>query len=648
MKNRPINTTELSMPAPAGEKKPQRRRAGSKTRDGKNPGTKAQAGAKSADTKRAAKPSHKRPQKEEQQKKARAQAMPGAAKKRTPAPKAAGRGKHKNTASGVKIIPLGGIGEVGKNMTVIEWEDNILVVDCGLVFPRQDMLGIDYVIPDITYLEKNKSKIKGFVLTHGHEDHIGATPYVLDKFNVPVYGTKLTLALVELKLSEHGIKQNNLRCVKEGDKVNCGVFEIEFIKVSHSIDDAVGLAIKTPAGMIVHTGDFKVDYTPTDGKIIDLNKFTQLGNEGVLALLSDSTNAERPGYTISEKAVGQTFERYFSEAKGRIIIATFASNIHHIQQVVDAAKKFNRKICLTGRSMVRIQKVATELGYLDIPEKMLIEIDDISSVRDNKIVVLTTGSQGEPMSGLVRMASGEHAKMEIKRGDTVIISSTPIPGNEKYVSDVINLLYRKGANVIYGSMAQVHVSGHACQEELKLMLSLVKPQYFIPVHGEYRQIYSHAALAESMGIKNKNIFISEIGKPIILHSKGIEIGESVPSGIVMIDGLGIGDVGSVVLRDRKLLSLDGLFVSIVAISRQTGEIVSGPEILSRGFVYMKEAENLLDEARAIVRETVEDCLYEDRLSDSANMKNRIRKALNTYLYTRTKRSPMILPVILEI
>ena len=647
MKNRPINTTELSMPAPAGEKKPQRRRTGSKTRDGKNPGTKAQASANSADAKRAAKPSHKRPQKEEQQKKARAQAASGASQKRTSAPKT-GRSRHKNATSGVKIIPLGGIGEVGKNMTVIAWEDNILVVDCGLVFPRQDMLGIDYVIPDITYLEKNKSKIKGFVLTHGHEDHIGATPYVLDKFNVPVYGTKLTLALVELKLSEHGIKQNNLRCVKEGDKVNCGVFEIEFIKVSHSIDDAVGLAIKTPAGMIVHTGDFKVDYTPTDGKIIDLNKFTQLGNEGVLALLSDSTNAERPGYTISEKAVGQTFERYFSEAKGRIIIATFASNIHRIQQVVDAAKKFNRKICLTGRSMVRIQKVATELGYLDIPEKMLIEIDDISSVRDNKIVVLTTGSQGEPMSGLVRMASGEHAKMEIKRGDTVIISSTPIPGNEKYVSDVINLLYRKGANVIYGSMAQVHVSGHACQEELKLMLSLVKPQYFIPVHGEYRQIYSHAALAESMGIKNKNIFISEIGKPIILHSKGIEIGESVPSGIVMIDGLGIGDVGSVVLRDRKLLSLDGLFVSIVAISRQTGEIVSGPEILSRGFVYMKEAENLLDEARAIVRETVEDCLYEDRLSDSANMKNRIRKALNTYLYTRTKRSPMILPVILEV
>lgn len=635
------------MPASAGEKKNQKRRTGSKTRDSKNAGTKAQASAKSADTKRSARPSHQRSPKEEQQKKTRAQAVASAAKKRTSAPKSRG-GRRKNAASGVKIIPLGGIGEVGKNMTVIEWEDNILVVDCGLVFPRQDMLGIDYVIPDITYLEKNKSKVKGFVLTHGHEDHIGATPYVLDKFNVPVYGTKLTLALVELKLSEHGIKQNNLRCVKEGDKVNCGVFEIEFIKVSHSIDDAVGLAIKTPAGMIVHTGDFKVDYTPTDGKIIDLNKFTQLGNEGVLALLSDSTNAERPGYTISEKAVGQTFERYFSEAKGRIIIATFASNIHRIQQVVDAAKKFNRKICLTGRSMVRIQKVATELGYLDIPEKMLIEIDDISSVRDNKIVVLTTGSQGEPMSGLVRMASGEHAKMEIKRGDTVIISSTPIPGNEKYVSDVINLLYRKGANVIYGSMAQVHVSGHACQEELKLMLSLVKPQYFIPVHGEYRQIYSHAALAESMGIKNKNIFISEIGKPIILHSKGIEIGESVPSGIVMIDGLGIGDVGSVVLRDRKLLSLDGLFVSIVAISRQTGEIVSGPEILSRGFVYMKEAENLLDEAKAIVRETVEDSLLEDRFSDSANMKNRIRKALNTYLYTRTKRSPMILPVILEI
>ena len=663
MKNKLVNTSELSIPAESpGKKKLGRRVSGRKGQEKQNKAAKQsvekeERNAKKAEQRQPQKRKTARSSSAPKEKMASVTAIDRSARISITAKERGGRNKGKGNGrkekkakktAGIKIIPLGGIGEVGKNMKVIEWEDNILVVDCGLVFPRQDMLGIDYVIPDITYLEKNKSKIKGFVLTHGHEDHIGATPYVLDKFDVPVYGTRLTLALVELKLSEHGVKHRHLKCVEAGDKVNCGVFEIEFIKVSHSIDDAVGLAIKTPVGMIVHTGDFKVDYTPIDGKITDLHKFAQLGSAGVLALLSDSTNAERPGYTISEKTVGQTFERYFSEAKGRIIIATFASNIHRLQQVVDAAKKFNRKICLTGRSMVRIHKVATELGYLNIPEKMLIDIDDIHSVRDNKIVVLTTGSQGEPMSGLVRMASGEHSKLEIKRGDTVIISSTPIPGNEKYVSDVINLLYRKGANVVYSSIAQVHVSGHACQEELKLMLSLVRPQYFIPVHGEYRQIYSHASLAESMGIPNKNIFISEIGKPIELHPDAVKLGESVPSGIVMIDGLGIGDVGSVVLRDRKLLSMDGLFVSIVAISRQTGELVAGPEILSRGFVYLKEAENLLEDAKSIVRKTVEECLLENLQSDEALIKNRVRKELNTYLYTRTKRSPMILPVIIEV
>ncbi|MBC8537458.1 ribonuclease J [Christensenellaceae bacterium NSJ-63] len=507
----------------------------------------------------------------------------------------------KRTGAGsrkLKIIPLGGIGEVGKNMTVVEWQNNILVIDCGMMFPKEEMFGVDYVIPDITYLTKNADKIKGFVITHGHEDHIGATPYVLDKFNVPVYGTRLTLALIETKLAERGVKNKNLRCIQAGEKVKCGCFEIEFIKVSHSIDDAVGIAIHTPEGVIVHTGDFKVDYTPIDGKVIDLNKFGELGKEGVLALMSDSTNAERPGFTISEKSVGATFSEYFKDAKGRIIIATFASNIHRLQQVIDEAKRYNRKICLSGRSMVR-------------------------------------------------MASGEHAKLGIKAGDTVIISSTPIPGNERYVSDVINMLFRKGANVVYGKMAQVHVSGHACQEELKLMLSLTKPQYFIPVHGEYRQIYNHAALAYDIGMKKKDVFIPEIGRAIELTRKSAQFGETVPSGIVMIDGLGIGDVGDVVLRDRKLLSQDGLFIVVVTVSKENAELVSGPEIISRGFVYMKESEDLLDHARDIVKKIVADCGH-GRVHEWMNLKGKIKKSLSSYLYNMTKRSPMILPIVIEV
>ena len=556
----------------------------------------------------------------------------------------------KRTGAGsrkLKIIPLGGIGEVGKNMTVVEWQNNILVIDCGMMFPKEEMFGVDYVIPDITYLTKNADKIKGFVITHGHEDHIGATPYVLDKFNVPVYGTRLTLALIETKLAERGVKNKNLRCIQAGEKVKCGCFEIEFIKVSHSIDDAVGIAIHTPEGVIVHTGDFKVDYTPIDGKVIDLNKFGELGKEGVLALMSDSTNAERPGFTISEKSVGATFSEYFKDAKGRIIIATFASNIHRLQQVIDEAKRYNRKICLSGRSMVRIANVATELGYLNLPEKMQISMEEVDSVRDNKVCILTTGSQGEPMSGLVRMASGEHTKLGIKAGDTVIISSTPIPGNERYVSDVINMLFRKGANVVYGKMAQVHVSGHACQEELKLMLSLTKPQYFIPVHGEYRQIYNHAALAYDIGMKKKDVFIPEIGRAIELTRKSAQFGETVPSGIVMIDGLGIGDVGDVVLRDRKLLSQDGLFIVVVTVSKENAELVSGPEIISRGFVYMKESEDLLDHARDIVKKIVADCGH-GRVHEWMNLKGKIKKSLSSYLYNMTKRSPMILPIVIEV
>ncbi len=555
------------------------------------------------------------------------------------------RTKQKQT---LKIIPLGGIGEVGKNMTVIEYGDDIIVIDCGLMFPGEDMLGVDYVIPDTTYLEKNKEKIRAFILTHGHEDHIGATPYVLPVFaTVPVYGTRLTLALVELKLSENRASSGKLNRIEPGDKVKCGVFEIEFIKVSHSIDDAVGLAITTPLGVIVHTGDFKVDFTPIDGKIIDIPRFTELGNKGVLALMSDSTNAERPGYTISEKSVGESFEKYFSEATGRIIITTFASNIHRLQQVIDVAKKYNRKVCLTGRSILKITSVAKELGYLDLPEKMLLRIEDINSVRDRKVVILTTGSQGEPMSGLVRMAAGEHARLDIKPGDMVIMSSSAIPGNEKYISNVINMLYRRGATVIYGALAQVHVSGHACQEELKLMLSMVKPNYFIPVHGEYRQIYNHAALAYSMGMNKKDVFLAEIGLPIEFKQASASFGEPVDSGIILIDGLGVGDVGKVVLRDRKLLSQDGLFIVVITVSKERRELALEPEIISRGFVYMKESEDLLEHAKSLVIRTVKDCM-KAKTGGWMSIKNKLRRALSSYLYRKTKRSPMILPIVIEV
>ena len=552
--------------------------------------------------------------------------------------------KNKNA---LKIIPLGGIGEIGKNMTVVEYGKDIIVIDCGLMFPENDMLGIDYVIPETEYLQKNKEKIRAIILTHGHEDHIGATPYILPKFSVPVYGTKLTLALVEIKLAEHGVKNQKLNCIEPGSRVKCGVFEVEFIKVSHSIDDAVALAIHTPEGTIVHTGDFKIDFTPIDGKVADIQRFSELGKEGVLALMSDSTNAETPGYTISERSVGQSFEKYFSEAKGRIIIATFASNVHRLQQVIDVAKKYNRKICLTGRSILRISSVAKELGYLTIPEKMIVEMDEVDRVRDNKIVILATGSQGEPMSGLVRMAEGEHSKLNIKQGDMVILSSSSIPGNEKNISHVINLLYRQGAKVVFGEMAQVHVSGHACQEELKLMLSMVKPQYFIPVHGEERHLYRHANLAYDMGIKRRNVFIPQLGLPIELKKKSAKYGEAVEAGLVMIDGLGVGDVGSIVLKDRQVLSQDGLFVVVLTLSKGQYGLVTDPEILSRGFVYVKEAENLMINAKKLIIRTVEECMRTKGTS-WATIKNRVKSALSSYLYNKTKRSPMILPIIIEV
>lgn len=567
--------------------------------------------------------------------------------KRNPKKQDIRRNEVKKPEGMLKIIPLGGIGEIGKNMTAFEWEDDIIVVDCGLAFPREDMLGVDYVIPDTTYLERNRSKLRAFIITHGHEDHIGATPYVLRHFAVPLYGTRLTLALVETKLQEHGVKGVNYNIVKPNDKIRCGEFTVEFIKVSHSIDDAVGLAIDSPAGVVVHTGDFKVDFTPVDGKLIDMHKFAEYGKRGVLALISDSTNAEREGYTISERSVGMALENYFKEAKGRIIVATFASNIHRLQQVVDEAKRYNRKICLSGRSMIRIANVATELGYIKLPEKMQISMDELSEMKDNRVVILTTGSQGEPMSGLVRMASGDHTKISIKSGDKVIISSTPIPGNERYVSDVINMLYRRGADVIYGGLAKVHVSGHACQEELKLMIGLVKPKYFIPCHGEYRHLYKHAQLAESMGIKKNNIFIPEIGKAIEMNTHQAYFGGIVPSGSILIDGLGIGDVGNVVLRDRKLLSSDGLFIAIVTIAKDRSEVVAEPEIISRGFVYMRESEDLLDEAKKIVKRVVEECTS-DNIHEWLAIKGKIKKSLSSYLYTMTKRSPMILPVIIEV
>lgn len=548
----------------------------------------------------------------------------------------------------VKIIPLGGIGEIGKNMTVVEYENEMIVIDCGLEFPREDMLGVDYVIPDITYLEKNRSKIKAFVITHGHEDHIGATPYVLEKFqDVPVYGTKLTMALIELKLAEHNIVRKNMHCIVPGQTIKRGSFQIDFIKVNHSIEDCVGLGIHTPIGTIVHTCDFKVDYTPTDGKMIDLHKFAELGKRGVLALMSDSTNAENPGYTMSERNIGDTFEEYFKNAKGRIIVATFASNIHRLQQVIDAAKRYNRHVCLCGRSMVKIANVAKDLGYLKIKDSMLISFEEAEKMRDNKVVILTTGSQGEPMSGLVRMAAGEHSRLTLKKGDLVIISASPIPGNEKYVSDVINMLYHQGAEVVYQGLAKVHVSGHACQEELKLMIALTQPKYFIPVHGEYRHLYRHAQLAESMGIPHKNVFIPEIGREIVMSGKKAQFGEEVTSGSVLIDGLGIGDVGNVVLRDRKLLSSEGLFIVVVTVNKATGEVVAGPDIISRGFVYMRESEDLLDESRQVVMEALETCRGRN-MSEWSAVKTRIKKSLSMFLYTKTKRNPMILPIMIEI
>ena len=559
-----------------------------------------------------------------------------------------GKGQRREDEKRLRIIPLGGLGEIGKNMTVLEYGDDIMVVDMGSVFPREDMPGVDLVIPDVTYLTKNASRVRAFVITHGHEDHIGASPYILRNLPCPVYGTRLTLALIEHKLKEHHVNGIPLNVVKPGDSIRIGEsFEVEFLKASHSIAGAVMLAIKTPVGTVIHTGDFKVDYTPIDGKIMDLGRLGELGREGVLLLLADSTNVERPGYTMSERTVGETFVNLFGRAEGRVIVAMFASNVHRIQQVVDAAVRYNRKVCLIGRSMVNVSKVAIQLGELRIPEGRLVAVDDLDRYDDDELVVITTGSQGEPMSGLARMAFAEHKKLEIKGTDMVIVSATPIPGNEKSVSRVINQLVRTGANVIYEAIEEVHVSGHACQEELKLIHALADPRFFIPVHGEYRHLHHHANLALSMGMDQDHVRIVDTGDIVEVSPNRLSVVGSVPSGEVLIDGLGVGDVGAVVLRDRKHLSQDGLLVVIMAVEHDSGMVVSGPDIISRGFVYMREADQLVEGTRAAARSVLQSFGRIDP-SDWNRVKNDVRDTVQKYIYDQITRSPMILPVIVEV
>ena len=554
----------------------------------------------------------------------------------------------KNEKAKVKIIPLGGVNEIGKNLTAIEYKNDIVVIDCGLKFPDEDMFGIDLVIPDITYLMKNKEKVSGIFLTHGHEDHIGALPYVLKQLNVPVYGTKLTLGIVETKLKEHGLlSSTELIRVKPRDVIRLNSVSVEFIKTNHSIADSVAIAVHTPLGVVLHTGDFKVDYTPIDGEAMDFARFAELGKKGVLAMMADSTNVEKAGYTNSERIVGESLTRIFGKTKGRIIIATFASNIHRIQQIIDAASVYGRKVAVSGRSMENIMNVAIELGYIEVDKDSLVSIDQINKYNNDQIVIITTGSQGEPMSALSRMAASEHRKVNIVEGDTIIISATPIPGNEKLVSKVINQLFKKGAEVIYGSQENIHVSGHACQEELKLMQTLVKPKHFIPVHGEYRHLKQHGELATKLGLDEKSVVIPDVGDIIEVTRNSIKKNGTVASGQIFVDGLGVGDVGNIVLRDRKHLSQDGILTVVVTLSKENKSIVAGPDIISRGFVYVRESEGLMDEARDIVRNTLLDC-EEKKITDWATLKSNVRDELRTYLYEKTKRKPMILPIIMEI
>ncbi len=549
----------------------------------------------------------------------------------------------------LKIIPLGGLEEIGKNMTVFEYGNEMFLLDCGVAFPEDDLLGVDLVIPDITYLEKNKSKLKGMVITHGHEDHIGAIPYVLKQINTPIYATRLTLGLIKTKLEEHKLVRGTaLKCVKAGDIIELGKnFKIEFIQSTHSIADSVMVAIHTPVGVIVHTGDFKVDFTPIDGRVMDFARLAELGKQGVLALMSDSTNSEREGFTMSESTVGKVFDNIFADCKKRIIVATFASNVHRVQQIVYSAMKNNRKLAICGRSMLNVMTVAKDLGYLNIPEGMLIDIDEIDNYTPDKLVIITTGSQGETMAGLSRMAAGSHRQVTLNSEDLVILSASPIPGNEKLVSNVIDDLYKLGVDVVYSALADIHVSGHACKEEQKLILSLVKPKYFIPVHGEYRHIRTHAETAMKVGIPEENIVLLVNGKVLELDRDFCKITGSVPAGRVFIDGLGVGDVGNIVLRDRQHLSQDGLIIVVIAMEKKTGKILAGPDLISRGFVYVRESEDLMVEMR---NELCKDLakFEANGTKDWSTIKNTLKDTLHDFVYVRTKRNPMIIPIISEI
>lgn len=548
----------------------------------------------------------------------------------------------------IKITPLGGLHEIGKNMTVFEYGSDLIILDCGLAFPDDDMLGVDMVIPDITYLHKHQNRIRGIVLTHGHEDHIGAIPYVLKEFNVPVFGTKLTLGILKNKLAEHGIlNQTKLNVVNPGETFSLGDFKIEFIRSNHSIADAVAVALHTPAGIILHTGDFKIDTTPIDGEMIDLGRIGELGKKGVLLLMSDSTNAERRGYTMSERTVGATFDNIFEHCEKRIFVATFASNIHRVQQIINAAAKYGRKVAVSGRSMENVLSAAIELGYMNIPKNTLINLDEIGRYPKDQLVIVTTGSQGETMSALSRMAFSGHKKVNIEPDDLVIISASPIPGNEKAISNVINELLRHGAEVIYESLAEVHVSGHACQEELKMILALAKPKYFMPVHGEYKHLSCHRDLALQVGMPSKNIFLMENGKVLEVSRDSAKIIGTVPSGRVLVDGLGVGDVGNIVLRDRKHLSEDGLIIIVMTIDHERKTVVAGPDIISRGFVYVREAEDLMETLRQVASDTVDDCLSHNTL-DWASLKAQLKSEVGGFIFSKTKRKPMILPVIMDI
>ncbi len=568
-------------------------------------------------------------------------------KKSTPKKSTTKKSKTTQEETKIKLIPLGGLGEVGKNMTLIEMNNEIIVIDGGLAFPEDDMLGIDIVIPDMTYLFQNKDKVKAVFLTHGHEDHIGAMPYLLKELDVPVYGTKLTLGLLKGKLEElKVVHKSGLHEISQRDRIEEGAFAVEFFRVNHSIPDAVGIVIHTPIGSIVHTGDFKMDQTPVDGERLDVHKLAELGNGNVLLLMSDSTNAERPGYTMSEKTVGSTINDVFASSNDRIIVATFSSNVHRIQQVVDAATKYDRKIAFVGRSMENVVKISTELGYLNIPKNVMIDIDSQNRYPANKVVIVTTGSQGEPLSALTRMSVGMHRKVSLSPNDTVLISATPVPGNEKMVGKTINNLYQRGVNVVYGSMSGVHVSGHASSEELKMMLNLVRPKYFMPVHGEYRHLINHRKLAMNVGLEKENIFLLENGNVLSITDTKAEITGKVTAGRTLIDGLGVGDVGNIVLRDRKLLSEDGIMVVVATIDKEVG-LVSGPDIVSRGFVYVRESESLMENARSVVVDCLEAC-FSENIKEWSVMKTLIRQELGQFLYEKTRRKPIILPILMEV